>query len=76
MKILLQKNEFLEKLELASRFTSSRLTSSTSLQGVCLKGENNIVHFYSTDLNHYYHSVLKIENNYKFKIIIEPKKNY
>ena len=74
MKILLQKNEFLEKLELASRFTSSRLASSTSLQGVCLKGEDNIIHFYSTDLNYYYHSVLKIENNDKFKIIIEPKK--
>ncbi|MBI5123686.1 DNA polymerase III subunit beta [Candidatus Roizmanbacteria bacterium] len=74
MKILLQKNKFLEKLELASRFTSSRLVSSTSLQGVCLKGEDNIIHFYSTDLNYYYHSVLKIENNNKFKIIIEPKK--
>ncbi|MDO8741567.1 MAG: hypothetical protein Q7J11_00290, partial [Candidatus Roizmanbacteria bacterium] len=74
MKILLQKNDFLEKLEMASRFTSSRLASSTSLQGVCLKGENNILHFYSTDLNYYYHSILKTENNNKFKIIIEPKK--
>jgi DNA polymerase-3 subunit beta len=74
MKILLQKNGFLEKLELASRFTSSRLSSATSLQGVCLKGENNAIHFYSTDLNYYYHSILKIENDNKFKIIIEPKK--
>ena len=74
MKILLQKNELLEKLEFASRFTSSRLASSTSLQGVCLKGEGNTVHFYSTDLNYYYHSFLKTENNNKFKIIIEPKK--
>ena len=45
MKILLQKSGLLEKLELASRFTSSRLASSTSLQGVCLKGESNIIHF-------------------------------
>ncbi len=74
MKISLQKNEFLEKLELSARFTSSRLSSSTSLQGVCLKGDVNLVHFYSTDLNYYYHSVLKTENNNKFKIIIEPKK--
>jgi DNA polymerase III subunit beta len=74
MKISLQKNEFLEKLELASRFTSSRLSSSTSLQGIYLKGEKNIIHFYSTDLNYYYHSILKVENNNQFKLIIEPKK--
>lgn len=74
MKILLQKNSFLEKIELSSRFTSSKLSSSTSLQGVCLIGEEKNIHFYSTDLNYYYHSVLKNENNNKFKIIIEPKK--
>ena len=33
MKILLPKNEFLEKLEMASRFTSLKLSSATSLQG-------------------------------------------
>ena len=74
MKILLHKNEFLEKLELSSHFTSSKLSSSTSLQGVCLIGEESIVHFYSTDLNYYYHSFLKKENSDKFRIIIEPRK--
>jgi DNA polymerase-3 subunit beta len=74
MKVLLHKNDFLEKLELSSRFTSSKLSSSTSLQGVCLIGEEKNIHFYSTDLNYYYHSILKNENNIKFKIIIEPKK--
>src|SRR3989339_1292763 len=74
MKILLQKTGFLEKLELSSHFTSSKLSSSTSLQGVCLVGEEKTIHFYSSDLNYYYHSVLKNDNNNKFKIIIEPKK--
>jgi len=74
MKILLQKNEFLEKIELSSRFVSSKLSSSTSLQGVCLIGEEKYIHLYSTDLNYYYHSILRNENNNKFKIIIEPKK--
>ena len=74
MKILLQKNEFLEKLEQSSRFTSSKLASSTSLQGVCLIGEDKKINFYSTDLNYYYHSTLKIDSEDKFKIIIEPKK--
>ena len=74
MKISLHKNEFLEKLEISSRFTSSRLSSSTSLQGVYIKGDEKLIHFYSTDLNYYFHSVLKTENSDKFKLIIEPKK--
>lgn len=74
MKILLQKTEFLEKLETSSHFTSSKLSSSTSLQGVCLIGEEKKIHFYSTDLNYYYHSILKNDSGDKFKIIVEPKK--
>ncbi|MCR4313128.1 MAG: hypothetical protein NUV58_02690, partial [Candidatus Roizmanbacteria bacterium] len=62
MKILLQKNEFLEKLEQSSRFTSSKLASSTSLQGVCLISEDKKINFYSTDLNYYYHSTLKVDS--------------
>lgn len=74
MKILLKKMEFLGKLESSSRFTSSKLTSSTSLQGVCLIGEEKQINFYSTDLNYYYHTVLKNDTDSKFKIVIEPKK--
>ncbi|MFA6533297.1 MAG: DNA polymerase III subunit beta [Patescibacteria group bacterium] len=74
MKILLLKNEFLGKLELSSHFTSSKLSSSTSLQGVCIIGEEKKIHFYSTDLNYFFHTTLKNESNDKFKIIIEPKK--
>lgn len=59
MKILIQKNSFLEKIEASSRFTSSKLASSTSLQGVCLVGEGKKIHFYATDLNYYYHTTLK-----------------
>ncbi|MFH0979649.1 MAG: DNA polymerase III subunit beta [Candidatus Roizmanbacteria bacterium] len=74
MKINLLKEVFLEKLNLTSRFTSSKLTSSTSLQGVCLVGEKDLLHFYSTNLNYYYHSTLKIENSHSFKVIIEARK--
>ena len=74
MKINLLKEVFLEKLNLTSRFTSSKLTSATSLQGVCLVGEKDLLHFYSTNLNYYYHSTLKIENVHNFKVIIEAKK--
>jgi DNA polymerase-3 subunit beta len=74
MKILIQKNSFLEKIEASSRFTSSKLASSTSLQGVCLVGEGKKIHFYATDLNYYYHTTLKNENDDKFSIVVEPKK--
>jgi len=74
MTIQLLKNEFLEKLETSSRFASSKLSSTTSLQGVCLIGEENKINFYSTDLNYYYHTTLKNESNEKFKIIVEPRK--
>lgn len=74
MKIQLHKNDFLEKLELSSRFTSSKLSSSTPLQGVCLIGEEKKINFYSTDLNYYYHSILKSQESGIFKIVIEPKK--
>lgn len=74
MKISLQKNALLEKLETASHFTSSRLATSTSLQGVCLRGEKNLIHFNSTDLNYYYHTILKVEETTTFKIVVEPRK--
>ena len=61
-------------MNLTSRFTSSKQTNSTSLQGVCLVGERDLLHFYSTNLNYYYHSTLKIENSSDFKVIIEAKK--
>lgn len=74
MKILVNKEGFLEKINLAAKFVSSRLSSSTSLQGVFLKGDSNKIHFYSTNLNFYYHGTIKTEENHKFNIVIEPKK--
>jgi len=74
MKIAINKEEFLEKLNLASRFTSSKLSSSTSLQGILLKKNENKLHFYSTNLNFYYHGFLKTEEKEDFRIVVEPKK--
>ncbi len=74
MKISINKEEFLEKLILASKFTSSKLSSSTSLQGVCLKGEKGKIHFYSTNLNFYYHGYIKNESAGEFKAVVEPRK--
>lgn len=74
MKITVDKEVFLEKINLSLRFTSSKLSSSTPLQGVCLKGENHKIHFYSTNLNYYYHGFIRCEENHKFNAVIEPKK--
>jgi DNA polymerase-3 subunit beta len=74
MKLILLKDIFLEKLQLSSKFTSSKLTSSTSLQGVYLEGKEGKIHFYSTNLNYYYHTYIKIEVDNSFKIVVEPKK--
>lgn len=74
MKIALLKDIFLQKINFASKFTSSKLVSSSALQGVCLMGEENLIHLYSTNLNYFYHSIIKLEGKHSFKIIIEPKK--
>lgn len=75
MKIKINKEEFLKELSLANHFTSSRLSSNTALQGILLVGEENKLHFYSTNLNFYYHSILKQQElDGKFRVIIEPKK--
>ncbi len=74
MKLALLKDNFLEKINLASKFTSSRLVSSSVLQGVCVVGSENKIDIYSTNLNYYYHNSIKNEGPHKFKIVIEPKK--
>ncbi len=74
MIIQLEKNLLLEKINIAYRFTSSKISSINVLQGVCLKGEKNLFHIYSTNLNQYYHAVIKTEIKENFLIIIEPKK--
>lgn len=74
MILSINRDIFLEKLSFSSRFTSSKLSSLSSLQGVLIKGEKNILHFFATNLNSFYHTRQKIENEREFQIIVEPKK--
>jgi DNA polymerase-3 subunit beta len=74
MKISLQRDFLLENLSFALRFTSSKLSSLTTLQGVLIKNEKNFLHFYSTNLSSYYHSSMKSDEKQTFEIVIEPKK--
>lgn len=74
MTINIQKELLLEKLNLASRFISSKISSISNLQGICLKGEKNFLNICATNLSQYYLSKIKIDNEKDFLIVIEPKK--
>jgi DNA polymerase-3 subunit beta len=74
MKINVQKELLLDKLNLVSRFTSNRLASSTALQGVLLKTDDTQIHLYSTNLSTYFHTSFIYSEKEPIQIIIEPKK--
>ena len=72
--MLIKKDDFLKKITLASRFTSTRFSSNVLLSGVFLKKEKQTLHFYATNLNYYYHSFIKVSEGEDFEIVLEPKK--
>jgi len=74
MKINLKGNVVLEKLSLATHFTSSRLGSVAALQGVLLIGEKNKLHFYSTNLSSYFHTAIEVEGVDGLRTIVDAKK--
>lgn len=74
MKIILDKNIFLEKLSLASRFTSQKTTTSQILQGVLIRGDKKEINFYSSNLNSYFHTKIKQEMEKEISFLIEPQK--
>lgn len=74
MKIILDKEIFLEKLTLAAKFTSSKLTSSNALQGVMLDVRKNNIHFYSSNLNSYFHTQIRHESEKETQIVVDPRK--
>jgi DNA polymerase III sliding clamp (beta) subunit (PCNA family) len=74
MKIILDKGLFLEKLSLASRFTSQRITTSQILQGILIKGDKKEINFYSSNLTQYFHTKIKKETEKEFLFLLEPHK--
>lgn len=74
MKFVLDKEVFLEKLSLASRFSSSKLTAATTLQGVLLNNKAGELDISATNLNAYFHTKTKTQEKQKAEALIEPKK--
>jgi len=74
MKLILDKDVFLEKLSLASKFTTTKLSTTTTLQGVLLNNKDGELEMSSTNLNAYFHTKIKTQEKQKAEILVEPKK--
>lgn len=74
MTISINKEILLQKLIFASKFTSSKLSSLTALQGILLKNDGEHLHIYTTNLNYFYHTKIKTEERQPFTMVLEPKK--
>ncbi|MCX7881048.1 MAG: DNA polymerase III subunit beta [Patescibacteria group bacterium] len=72
----IKKDLFLNFLEKSTYFCSGKGLINQVLQGVLIKGERNIIHFYSSNLNSFYHGEIKINEKIekKFEVLIEPRK--
>ncbi len=74
MKINLRKDQFLDKLQLASHFISTKISASQALQNILLKGEEQKLHIYSTNLNTYFHTSINLKETAAFQVLVDPKK--
>ncbi len=74
MRLQLNKEEFFEKLNIASSFTSTKSSSLPILSGAFIKIEKDRLHLYASNLNSYFHSYLKVEAEKNREFVIEPKK--
>ena len=74
MNITLDRDKLLEKLNLANKFASNRLSSMAALQGVLMEIAENEAHLYSTNLSYYYHGAMKVSGGSPAKIIIDARK--
>lgn len=74
MRFEIAKDTLLDKLILAARFTSDKLSTSTALQGVLLVGKKETLSLFATNLNTYYSTTLTIPVEEEFSFMIEPRK--
>lgn len=74
MNFQITKETLLENLFLSSHFTTTKFASLSLLQGTLIKGEKKHLHFYSTNLNSFFHSSISVKNEEKFDCVVEPKK--
>lgn len=74
MKITLERDTLLQKMQIASRFVSDKLNASSALQGIFMKAAPEKLLLYATNLNMYYHTSIQVSVPDEFHSILEPKK--
>lgn len=74
MKLLIDKNTFLEKISLASSFSSQKISQTQVLKGVYFLAEKGKLKIYSTDLTKYFFTEIKINSQENISFLIEPQK--
>ncbi|MCX7996997.1 MAG: DNA polymerase III subunit beta [Patescibacteria group bacterium] len=74
MTFTIDKDIFTNLLGMASRFTSNRLSSITSLQGILLRSEKDTLNLYATNLTTFFRTSIQIPGLEKTEVVIEPKK--
>src|SRR5438477_12088140 len=74
MKMVFDKDNFLDLLTLASKFTSTKLSSVVSLQGVMIKSDGKQTELISTNLNSFFRAKMKTPSADSYSIVVEPRK--
>lgn len=74
MKMTIKKSLFLEKINIATRFTSHKMGTPQALQGVYIKCDKEKMDIYSTNLSFYYHTTIPIQSKDSMTMLVEPKK--
>lgn len=74
MKFEISKEELLKKIIVASKFSLSRVSSNSSLQGVLIKTTEDKLEITSTNLMEHFYTDIKITNGEKDSFVIDAKK--
>ena len=74
MNFTIEKDIILENVTRSSHFTSSKLSTIPTLQGVLLKTDGEKIHFYSTNLNSFFHAAIALKTDGEMQCIIDPRK--
>jgi len=69
-----EKNIFLEKIQIATNFISQKFGGINVIQGILLESNGETIKILSTNLNQYFQTVINLKTKEKFKIIISPQK--
>lgn len=74
MTFSIDKDTFANLLAIASRFTSNRLSSSTSLQGILVRADSEGLSLYATNLITFFKTSFKLGGLEGVEAVVEPKK--